>query len=289
MKSALLPTSDLHTDPALTRTRHSKVFEEHLRASISAIGLVEPIKVAPTGNGGYVVIDGVLRLKAFRSLAESEPERFERIPSYVYDFEARFELRFQSDIYQDLLPSQLAQLVEHLHQAEEVAKTDIARYIGVSPATLRNYTGLWRMLERGGLMTRVVGLMDLGVMPSSNPYAWLRLSETGVTESLLRMKDRHVGLEAWLNQLEDNARRGQPRRFTLKDVESATSQLPSHCYREGAEMRQTKKALGSRRGSKSGADARSSRPVKKQLAELVERSHSPVMTSALQSLIEAMT
>lgn len=289
MKSALLPTSDLHIDPALTRTRHSKVFEEHLRASISAIGLVEPIKVAPTENGGYVVIDGVLRLKAFRSLAESEPERFARIPSYVYDFGARFELRFQSDIYQDLLPSQLAQLVEHLHQAEEVAKIDIARYIGVSPATLRNYTGLWRMLERGGLMARVVGLMDLGVMPSSNPYAWLRLSETGVTGSLLRMKDRHVGLEAWLNQLEDNARRGQPRRFTLKDVESATSQLPSHCYREGAEMRQTKKALGSRRGSKSGANTRSSRPVKKQLAELMERSHSPVMTSALQSLIEAMT
>lgn len=289
MKSALLATSDLHIDAALTRTRHSKVFEEHLRASIRAIGLVEPIKVAPMADGGYVVIDGVLRLKAFRSLADTDPERFIQIPSYVYDYGARFELRFQSDIYQDLLPSQLAQLVEHLHQAEEVAKTDIARYIGVSPATLRNYTGLWRMLERGGLLARVVGLMDLGVMPSSNPYAWLRLSETGVTESLMRMKDRHVGLEVWLTQLEDNARRGQLRRFTLKDVESATSQLPSHCYREGAEMRQTKRALGSRRGANSAPNGRSSRPVKKKLAELVERSHSPVITSALQSLIEAMS
>ena len=56
----------------------------------------------------------------------------------------------------NLLPSQLAALVEHLHKAERVRKADIARYIGVSPTTLRNYTGLWRLLQRGELFAKIV-------------------------------------------------------------------------------------------------------------------------------------
>ena len=45
--------------------------------------------------------------------------------------------------------------------------------------TLRNYTGLWRLLQRGGLFAKVVELMDVEVIPSSNPYAWLRLTPNG--------------------------------------------------------------------------------------------------------------
>src|SRR5207248_11806559 len=120
--------------------------------------------------------DGMLRLRAVQAIRQADAGCFETIPAYVVDLDRRYEIRYQTDIYQDLLPSQLAALVEHLHEAENVRKVDIARYIGVSPATLRNYTGLFRLIERGGLFAKVVDLMDVGVIPSSNPYAWLRLT-----------------------------------------------------------------------------------------------------------------
>ena len=140
MKLIDVATEDLTVSNDLTRTGSAKAFSERLQASIDEIGLAEPIKVAPLPKGGYLVIDGGLRLQAIRALRKADPMRFRTIPAYLYDYEQRFEIRYQSDIYQDLLPSQLAQLVEHLHEAEHVKKLDIARYIGVSPATLRNYT-----------------------------------------------------------------------------------------------------------------------------------------------------
>jgi hypothetical protein len=82
------------------------------------------------------------------------------------------------------LPSQLAALVEHLHQNDNIQKSQIAAYIGVSAPTLRNYTGLWRLVQRGGLFARIVDLMDAGVLPTSNPYAWLRLTTSGLTTAL---------------------------------------------------------------------------------------------------------
>ena len=176
MKLIELELSDLVVSEELRRSGSAKQFEERLKSSIEEIGLAEPIKVAPLPTGKYLVVDGTMRLKAIAALRKKDPAAFPTIPAYVMDYDRRYELRYQTDIYQDLLPSQLAELVEHLHQTEHIRKADIARYIGVSPATLRNYTGLWRLLQRGGLFAKVVELMDVGVIPSSNPYAWLRLT-----------------------------------------------------------------------------------------------------------------
>ena len=175
---------DLTLSPELSRSGSAKQFEERLQSSIEEIGLAEPLKVARQPGGGYLVIDGTMRLRAIRAIRDKDPSRFKTVAIYVLDYARRYEIRYQSDIYQDLLPSQLATLVEHLHRTENVLKVDIARYIGVSPATLRNYTGLWRLLERGGLFARVVELMDVEVFPSSNPYAWLRLTDSGLRKVL---------------------------------------------------------------------------------------------------------
>jgi ParB-like chromosome segregation protein Spo0J len=145
-----VPIESLELAPELARSGSSKVFEERLRASIDEIGLSEPLKVARQGDDRYVVIDGAMRLRSLINLHERDVTRFATVPVYVFDYSQRYEIRFQSDIYQDLLPSQLATLVEHLHDAEHVLKIDIARYIGVAPTTLRNYTGLARLLNRGG-------------------------------------------------------------------------------------------------------------------------------------------
>src|SRR5690606_9014917 len=123
----------LVTSPDLSRSRSSKVFEEHLQASIRQMGLAEPLKVAVLPSGQYLVIDGVFRLRAIQAIHAEDEGTFSQVPVYLVDFSQRYEIRYQTDIYQDLLPSQLATLVEHLHQAEGVRKRDLARYIGVSP------------------------------------------------------------------------------------------------------------------------------------------------------------
>src|SRR4051794_18367696 len=94
----------------LARSRSSKVFEERLRASIEEMGLAEPLKVAPLPSGKYLVIDGMLRLRAIQAIRQADAASFETVPAYVVDLALRYEIRYQTDIYQDLLPSQLATL-----------------------------------------------------------------------------------------------------------------------------------------------------------------------------------
>lgn len=278
--------ADLRLSSELSRSGSVKSFEDRLRSSIEEIGLVEPLKVAQQADGGFLVIDGNLRLRAIRAIREKESSRFESVPAYVLDYEKRFEIRFQSDIYQDLLPSQLATLVEHLHAAENVLKTDIARYIGVSPATLRNYTGLWRLMERGGLFAQVVDLMDVGVFPASNPYAWLRLTDQGLSRVLAEKIAKTEHVYSWIQDTVKAARLGQAQRYPLKFIELVTAALPANCYRHAEEVRAVKRDLGLRRGmaiaGKTGYADHG--PALKHLSKVVRQSNDAVLRTAAGSL-----
>jgi len=242
-------TDDLVLSSEMSRSHRSKQFEERLTASIREIGLTEPIKVAKLPTGRYLVVDGAMRVAAIRSLTSSdEGSRPLSVRAYEVEYERRFEVRYQTDIYQDLLPSQLALLVEHLHEAERISKHDIARYIGVSPTTLRNYTGLSRLLSRGGLFTQVVDLMDGEVFPASNPYAWLRLTATGLRRVIEVNFSNGEEPDRWADRvLTDTPRQ----RFSIKYVEAATSDLSPKYYRQDAELRNVKRDLGRRRATAS--------------------------------------
>jgi ParB/Sulfiredoxin domain len=278
---------DLVLSPELSRSGSAKQFEERLKSSIEEIGLAEPIKVASLPTGRYLVIDGTMRLRAIRAIREKDPEQFPAVSAYVVDYDRRYELRYQSDIYQDLLPSQLAGLVEHLHKAEHVRKVDIARYIGVSPATLRNYTGLWRMMQRGGLFAKIVELMDVEVIPSSNPYAWLRLTAAGLRKVIEDGFTDGEQAEAWIERCVAGARKGETLRFPIKFVEATTDALSPEYYREGEEVRLVKRDLGLRRASQPKpkvivdfSDAF------RNLSLVSRRSPDPVLREAARSLQE---
>lgn len=59
-----------------------------LAASIESIGLLQPIRVAETGQEGvYELLDGQRRFLAFWLLRKKEPGRFSRIPSLVHPAE----------------------------------------------------------------------------------------------------------------------------------------------------------------------------------------------------------
>ncbi|HEY8708914.1 MAG TPA: ParB/RepB/Spo0J family partition protein [Burkholderiaceae bacterium] len=286
MKLIKIDPDDLRFSPELNRSGSAKAFEERLRSSIEEIGLAEPLKVARQPDGAYLVIDGNLRLRAIRSIREKDPSRFLKVAAYVLDYDKRYEIRFQSDIYQDLLPSQLATLVEHLHSAENVLKVDIARYIGVSPATLRNYTGLWRLMERGGLFAQVVELMDVDVFPSSNPYAWLRLTDEGLRTVLVDQFSKSEEIYSWVADTTASARAGvASARYPLKYIELVTAALPAKCYRHGEDVRAIKRDLGLRRADTQSL--RASRPDSEEalshLSKVAKRSQEPVLRSAAES------
>lgn len=249
MKVIEVAPDDLVLSDDMRRSGRAKQFEDRLRSSIDEIGLAEPIKIAPLPSGKYLVVDGIMRLRALTTIRESDASRFAKVPAYLVDYDRRYEIRFQTDIYQDLLPSQLATLVEHLHAAESVRKADIARYIGVAPTTLRNYTGLHRLIKRGGLFARVVDLMDVGVIPHSNPFAWLRLTDEGVRLVLEQSFSEGEPVEQWIEERVLAARQGPFVRYTTTLVETFTGSLPPTYYREDEDLRNVKRDLGLRRAA----------------------------------------
>jgi len=285
MKLVEVAPEDLTVSNDLTRTGSAKAFSERLQASIDEIGLAEPIKVAPLPKGGYLVVDGGLRLQAVRALRKVDPMRFKTIPAYLYDYKQRYEIRYQSDIYQDLLPSQLAQLVEHLHEAEHVRKLDIARYIGVSPATLRNYTGLARMIQRGGLFAKVVALMDAEVFPSSNPFAWLRLSAKGIRQ-VFEVFTKNESANSWIDASLYRVQQGQTVRYPANVVESVTGNLPDDCYQSSGEERSVKKGLGLQRTKRMKKKLIDFAPAHKHLKLVSIRTKEPVLQMVAKSLAE---
>jgi hypothetical protein len=279
---------ELKLSPELVRSGSAKSFEDRLRSSVDEIGLAEPLKVAADPEGGYLVIDGALRLRAVQALREKDPTRFETVAAYVLDYDLRYEIRFQSDIYQDLLPSQLATLVEHLHKSENVLKVDIARYIGVSPATLRNYTGLWRLMERGGLFARIVELMDVGVFPASNPYAWLRLTNEGLEKVLREKFAKHDDVDAWVVASADAARLGDAERYPLKFIEMVTAALPTECFHAGEDVRAIKRDLGLRRAA--GQETQEKfKEARSHLSRVSKESREPVLVAAAKSFEEYLS
>jgi len=172
--------------------------------------------------------------------------------------------------------------------AENILKSDIARYIGVSPATLRNYTGLWRLLQRGELFAKIVDLMDVEAIPSSNPYAWLRLTPAGLEKVLTESFTEGREPEPWIEQVVLSARQGSTLRFPIKFVEATTASLPSEYYRVAPEVRIIKRDLGLRKGARQspGKVARETEGALTNLASVSVDSLDPVLRSVAKSLQE---
>ena len=283
MKLVTLPIEKYLISSDLARSVRSKQFEERLKHSIMIGGLAEPLKAARTPDGQYLVVDGVQRLRAIHEIRNQDPQVFKRVPAYVIEYSKRHEVRYQSDIYQDLLPSQLAQLVEHLHEHENISKIAIAEFIGVSPATLRNYTGLWRLVQRRGLFAQIVELMDLRVVPASNPYAWLRLTDEGIREVIEKHLSDGAEAEDWIEQSKAEASSSTP--YSIKFIEFATGHLSASFYREDVAVRAKKRDLGLRRArSPHGMDSADIEPAITRLRRIARNSEDPVLRTAATSL-----
>jgi hypothetical protein len=129
--------------------------------------------------------------------------------------------------------------------------------------------------------------MDVGVIPSSNPFAWMRLTDHGIDLVIRTSFSDGEEPSEWIEKRLAMAKQGHASMFPLKDIEAATSGLSAECYREGEEVRNRKRDLGRRRAL----------PIKERAAhdnaEAVRRlkmvsmvADEPVLVSAAQSLTE---
>jgi hypothetical protein len=91
--------------------------------------------------------------------------------------------------------------------------------------------------------------MDAGVIPSSNPFAWLRLTDAGI-EVVFNTLSQGAEIDEWINRAIEEARAGRLRPLPTKYIEEITGFLDDEFYREGQHVRELKKDLGQRRAGK---------------------------------------
>ena len=92
--------------------------------------------------------------------------------------------------------------------------------------------------------------MDVDVIPSSNPYAWLRLTDDGLRLVLeANLTEDSESAEAWIERTILATRQGQYIRYTTSCVETITDGLDDKYYRQDVELRSVKRDLGLRRAA----------------------------------------
>ena len=119
--------------------------ENELRAlaeSIEAQGLIQPIKIAPDGNGGYVLVDdGERRLRAMRDIlgwTELEVGRHVVVVEDGLPDADRLARAVAANLQrQDLNPIESARALQQLHDMG-LSDADIARRLGKSRAWVTN-------------------------------------------------------------------------------------------------------------------------------------------------------
>ena len=79
----MVPLAEVHAGKLVRdRSRRADTDVEDLKTSIQAVGLSNPIRVEPRGQGGYELIEGWRRLSAFKALlAETGDPRWGLIPA----------------------------------------------------------------------------------------------------------------------------------------------------------------------------------------------------------------
>ncbi len=139
-------------------------------------------------------------------------------------------------------------------------------------------------MQRPGLAAKVVELMDVGVFPASNPYAWLRLNTEGLKFVLAELAGDDETAETWIERVLLAARQGHGTHYMTSAVETITGGLGDECYNSDSEVRSVKQDLGTRRAiGKETAKARSTVAAVQNLNKVAHDTTSPVLRSAAES------
>ena len=208
-----LPVGDLAPNPHQPRTRFDPEGPGELAQSIREVGILQPLSVRRTPQGGYELISGERRLRAARLAGLREVPcilvRADDLSSSLLALVENLQRR-DLDFWEEALA--LRQLIDQFHLSQEEA----AQRVGMSQSAVANKlrllkltTGQLERLRRGGLTER-------------HARALLRLPEASLRDKALdRILARGMTVAQAEHYIESLLPPAQPRRRPLilvKDV-----------------------------------------------------------------------
>lgn len=194
-----LALDQIHPNPYQPRQDVDPAALEELKASIRQAGLLQPVVVRPTPNGGagYELIAGERRLRACQALG------WERIPAVKRDVDDRTVLtlalveNLQRD---DLSPVDEARGYERLLAEFSLTQQDVADAVGRDRSTIANAL---RLLK---LPAAVLAMLHEGQLSVGHGRALLALEDPRVATTLARDA---VAQGLSVREVEDRARGGR--------------------------------------------------------------------------------
>ena len=228
-KVLFLPIAAISPNPDQPRTCFSREGLEELAASIQELGVLQPLSVRRSKNGGYELISGERRLRASRMAGLTEvPCILVSVDSQGSSLLALVENLQRRDLNFVEEATALAKLIETYHLSQEEA----ARRIGKSQSAVANKLRLLRLPPDVLTLLRERGCTE------RHARALLRLEEP----ELQRTAARHVAeqgltvarteeyVEALLHPADKPARKKPT--FVIKDVRLSQHRDPGTVHDE---------------------------------------------------------
>lgn len=174
MKTATLNIERIDVPDDVERSA-DRVQDDLLRKSIEQGGIQQPIVVVPGEGGRYLLVDGLRRLRAARTLGLGKvPAVIDDVPKDLTADEYRRRLRFILDEHrQDLLPSQKAELIETLKRMFSMNHKQVSAYLGVDQDSVTNWLAVKHYIEP------VRQALDHGKLTMQAARAFDGLTESG--------------------------------------------------------------------------------------------------------------
>ena len=137
-----IPVDSIEANPFQPRTTFDGQALEELAASITQLGVVQPLTVRETGNGKYQLIAGERRLRAAKLAGLTH------VPAYVRtaDDQAMLELALVENIQrEDLDAVEVAISFQRLIEECRLTQEQLSERVGKQRSTVANYLRLLRL------------------------------------------------------------------------------------------------------------------------------------------------
>jgi ParB/RepB/Spo0J family partition protein len=198
-----LKLSDLTLLSELVRKKKyagSKDSERFLKESLIKVGMREPLLI----NDRHELIDGYRRYYAIKELQQRNmlpaTINITKIPCVMVSTAGNHPatIRIQSDIRQDLTPSQEAHYYQKLLKEHNLKKHDLAIMIGISAMSISNYLVILDCIKP------VQKAIDDGQLPMSAGKTFCVLKEDGQEKLYNKLKgDKNVHRKTLINQAKE--------------------------------------------------------------------------------------
>lgn len=192
---AHLPVDRIKPNPDQPRTVFDEDSISALAASISEVGMLQPVSVRPDDGGGYVLIAGERRWRAARRAGLHE------IPAVIRPVAAGSESLTQALVEnlqrEDLTPLEEAAAYRQLLEDFGLSHEEVGSRVGRSRSAITNTI---RLLQ---LPPAIQGMLERGELTAGHARALLGIEDLAYAE---HVATRAVG-EGWsVRQVEDAAR-----------------------------------------------------------------------------------